>query len=132
MFAAFERRHPVLAFRGPAVGYALLIVVMSAIPGHEFPHLPFFSADKLVHTIEFGLFGILMYRAFRYPRPLWRPYALTLIVGIPFAALDELHQRFVPGRNCDPADFLFDIAGIALFAGLSALLHRRGQSGDAA
>ncbi len=129
MFAAFERRHPVLAFKGPAVGYALLIVVMSSIPGHEFPHLPFLSADKLVHTIEFGLFGILMYRAFRYPRPLWQPYALTLIVGIPYAALDELHQWFVPGRFCDFADFLFDIAGIVLFAGLSALLHRRRPSG---
>ena len=131
MFAAFERRYPMLAFRGPAIGYALLIVAMSSIPGHEFPDLPFFSADKLVHSIEFGLFGMLVYRAFRYPRPLWRPFTLTLIVGIPSAALDELHQLFVPGRQCDPVDFLFDIAGLALFAGLSALLHRECRLDDA-
>jgi VanZ family protein len=130
VFGAFERRYPVLAFRGPAIGYALLIVAMSSIPGHEFPNLPFFSADKLVHSIEFGLFGMLVYRAFRYPRPLRIPYTLTLVVGIPFAALDELHQLFVPGRHCDPVDFLFDIAGFALFAGLSARLHRESHLDD--
>jgi VanZ family protein len=124
LFTAFERKHPFLAYRMPALGYAVLIFVVSALPGYEFPELPFYSFDKLVHALEFGLFGILMYRAFRYRSSFSRPYLLTLCVGIPFAALDEVHQYFVPGRNCDPVDFIMDFLGLVIFTGISAWLHR--------
>jgi len=126
---AFEKRHPILAYRVPAFLYALVIFMMSAIPGYELPELPFWSFDKLVHALEFGLLGILLYRAFRFPRPFGSPYLLTLLTGIPYAASDEIHQLFVPGRNCDPVDFLVDAAGIALFAGISAVLNRGSGAG---
>ena len=123
MFTGFETRHPRLAFKLPAVAYMAVIVGMSSIPGHDLPDLGLWSFDKVVHAIEFGLLGILLYRALRFPRPVWRPYLLTLLIGIPFAALDEIHQLFVPGRFCDIYDFLMDVAGIVLFAGISARIH---------
>ena len=116
LFTTLERKHPFLAYRAPALAYILLIFVMSSIPGYEFPRLPFYSFDKLVHAFEFGLFGILLYRAFRFPRPFYRPYILTLCVGIPYAILDEVHQYFVPGRNSDPADFIMDVLGLVVLA----------------
>ena len=96
---------------------------MSSLPGYELPHLPFYSFDKIVHLIEFGLFGILLFRAFRYPRPFLHPYLLTLVVGIPYAAFDEMHQLFVPGRNCSAFDFIVDVFGLVIFAGISAKMH---------
>ena len=124
MFTDFERKRPFLAFRFPAIVYAAVIFAMSSISGSELPELPFFSFDKIVHTIEFGLFGILLYRAFRFPKPLKNPFAMTVLIGIPYAALDEVHQLFVPGRYCDPADFVMDVVGILVFAGISSKLNR--------
>jgi len=117
--------HAFAMFKTPAIVYAALIFFMSSIPGYELPDLPFWSFDKIVHAVEFGLLGILLYRAFRYPKPSARPYLFTILTGIPYAALDELHQLFVPGRNCDAVDFLMDVLGLIVFAGISARLHRR-------
>ena len=97
---------------------------MSSLPGDELPELPFYSFDKIIHAFEFGLFGILLFRAFRFPQPVTRPYFLTLAVGISYAALDELHQLFVPGRFCDVVDFLMDAAGLIIFAAISLHLNR--------
>jgi len=105
---------------------------MSSIPGDELPEMPFLSFDKIVHAAEFGLFGMLLYRAFRFPTMIARPYLLALAVGIPYAALDELHQRFVPGRYCSLGDFVMDVAGLILFAGISARLHRDGGASRSA
>ena len=124
ILTGFEKRNPFLAYRAPALGFAVLIFIMSSIPGYEFPDLPFYSFDKIVHTIEFGLFGMLLFRAFRYPKPLKHPYLLTLCTGIPYAALDELHQLFVPGRFASIADFVMDVLGLVVFAGISARLNR--------
>lgn len=43
-----------------------------------------------------------------------RVYLLWIgLIGILYAATDELHQYFVPGRSCDFTDWLADIAGLA-------------------
>ena len=109
---------------GPALSYAVAIFIFSSLPGSEIPHLPFPNADKIVHFLEFGLFGIFLYRAFRLYRPLKQPYLLTLAAGTPYAVLDEVHQYFVPGRNCSIADFAFDVLGLVMLAALFAWLHR--------
>lgn len=124
MSTDFEKANPFIAYKLPALLYAVLIFVMSALPGDELPDLSYFSLDKFVHAAEFGLFGILLFRAFRFPGPIWKPYLVTLLIGIPYAALDEIHQLFVPGRSCDVYDFVMDTAGILVFAAISRYLHR--------
>jgi VanZ family protein len=37
---------------------------------------------------------------------------LTLIISLIYAASDEFHQLFVPGRACTLSDFLTDSAGV--------------------
>ena len=43
-----------------------------------------------------------------------------------YGITDELHQAFVPGRLCDPADWLTDTLGASLGATLAAILVRGG------
>lgn len=38
-----------------------------------------------------------------------------------YAVTDEFHQSFVPGRVCDPADWLTDTLGAALGASAAVL-----------
>lgn len=112
-------------FCGPAIGYAFAIFIFSTLHGHELPNMHLLNFDKIVHFLEFGLFGMFLYRVFRLYRPFHRPFLLTLIVGVPYAALDEIHQYFVPGRECSGFDFAFDIIGLVVFAAVSVWQHGR-------
>lgn len=57
----------------------------------------------------------------------WAAVVLAIACASLYGITDELHQYFVPGRACDPADWLVDTCGAALgavlfrvFAGIAA------------
>ncbi|MFA6471552.1 MAG: VanZ family protein [Candidatus Latescibacterota bacterium] len=110
-------------FQGPAILYAIVIYIMSSFPGYTIPTIPFDYGDKVVHMLEFGLFGIFLYRAFRFPKPSFKPLRQTIAFGILYAASDEIHQLFVPKRFCDFYDFAADCIGLILFAYISSRLN---------
>jgi VanZ family protein len=62
---------------------------------------------KIAHAAEFAVLGFLLLRAVRRE-------GLSLLLGIAYAASDELHQHFVPGRQGSPLDFLIDAVGVAV------------------
>jgi len=118
-----EKRPVFLRYRAPALAYAMLIFAISSLPSSMLPKSNIFSFDKIAHFLEFGLFGIFLFRAFRYPEPRGHPVLLTFAAGILWAGLDEIHQYFVPGRQCDIGDFAADAAGLFFFTVLSSLLN---------
>ena len=69
---------------------------------------------KLAHAAEFAVLGALLVRAVAVERA-------ALALGIAYAASDELHQHFVPGRLGSPFDVLIDAVGVAI----GVLLWRR-------
>lgn len=123
MFTVSDRYKSLILYSSPAIGYAVLIFLISSIPGHSIPNFPFFSFDKMVHTLEFGLFGMLLYRSFFFHLSVSRPYFFTIAAGSSYAVLDEFHQYFVPGRSCSINDFFADFIGLVIFAGVSAYLN---------
>lgn len=100
----------------PVLLWAAAILVLTSVPspGVRTPS----GADKLVHLAVYGVLGVLLGRA-RAPGP--ASAAGVGALGVAFAAVDELHQRWIPGRTADPADWAADALGVA--AGL--LLHSR-------
>jgi VanZ family protein len=108
-----------LYYGGPVFVYAGLIFFLSSqsqFP-EEFPS--FFAFDKVVHFVEYYIFGWLLYRWFSSPDWVWGRRGvllMTLLVGIGYAVGDEWHQSFVPGRDASFFDALFDAAGIAVAA----------------
>ncbi len=102
-----------------ALLWAGLLYYLSDQPGLHMPQL-FSLQDKLVHLAVYAVLGALAMAS----RPLsaterrgieyWRVCVLVAI----YAALDELHQYFVPGRSADVLDWLADCAGVLLGAGL--------------
>ena len=89
------------------------------------PHVPEVrGGDKVVHAALYGGLAWLIARA--EPRLVRRAtsLALVLVALSAFAAVDEWHQLFIPGRSADVADWLADTVGAAL-ALLAAAVSRR-------
>ena len=71
--------------------------------------------DKLEHFIIFFVFGILLRLTAshsRYPSIRDNAMLVTLMIGIGYGALDEVHQMLVPYRFSSVDDFIADAAGI--------------------
>jgi len=112
----------------PALLYAGLIFLVSSIP--QIPtELPSFTlGDKLVHSLEFGVFGWLLWRS----ASRWRLSArqityliVILLVGAVYAASDEIHQLFVTGRDSNIYDWIADVIGLALGLTVSYIVSQR-------
>jgi len=101
----------------PVVAWAGMIFALSSIPdlGTELGTWDT-VLRKLAHLVEFAVLGALLYRA------VMREAAAALL-GSLYAATDELHQAFVPGRVGSPLDWLIDtigvLAGVVLLARLA-------------
>ena len=49
---------------------------------------------------------------------------LSLLIGIEYAILDEIHQLFIDGRAGKVADVLIDTIGVSIGICLAMLIHK--------
>lgn len=75
-------------------------------------HTPFGFYDKILHFLAFAFLTLIAYRAFCELDFKFSKIASTFIFCVSYAAIDELHQHFVPSRHGCIWDFLADLAGI--------------------
>jgi VanZ family protein len=113
---------------GPPIIWAAVILTLTSLPASEFAPVGAFAfpgADKLVHLALYGVLGALVARAIG-PTPSRNTLGAVLVGVAVFAAVDEWHQRFVPGRSPDVLDFVADLTGAtAGYAALTYMLRRR-------
>lgn len=90
---------------------------------------------KLGHFSEYAVLGALLTAALRIRHterqsPPFTRVWLPPLAALCYAATDEFHQRFVPGRSCELRDVMIDFSG-ALLGTLTVLcilhLHRKRQ-----
>ena len=111
-----------------ALAYAVLILIFSSIPDLSPPQLGFEYQDKFYHFIEYSIFSVLLFFALlNSQRDFLRKNVLliSLLIGASFGILDELHQKFIPGRQADILDFTADFVGVALIQICFWIYHRR-------
>lgn len=92
--------------------YWISIFVGTHIPGHSVPKVGL--SDKSMH---FGAFaGLAFLLAWAIPTrkgQYVRHILITFGVMVAYACLDELTQKFIPGRSCSIWDLLADVSGAA-------------------
>jgi len=67
------------------------------------------------HVFAFGTLGLLLLAAFAQPARIgFRHGVAAVVVATLYGIVDELHQRYTPGRTCSVADMLADGSGAAL------------------
>ncbi|MBN1913335.1 MAG: VanZ family protein [Candidatus Omnitrophica bacterium] len=100
----------------PVIFYAILIFLLSSIPGGNIPFL-FVGQDAVLHIIEYGILAILLNRLIKKQWPVlmsYRRFFLVFFISITYGISDELHQLFIPNRYCSGLDLAFDGAGILM------------------
>jgi VanZ family protein len=92
----------------PVVLWAGLIFGLSSIPGLSSGLGTWDEVlRKCAHVTEYAILGFLLLRAVGRELP-------ALLIGIAYAASDELHQHFVHGRHGSPVDVAIDAVGLVL------------------
>lgn len=117
-----------LARWGPALVIMAVIFVASATPGEDLPNGgPFdFLLRKGGHFLGYALLGAAYRRGLTWRRgPALRDLEVAILMALLYAASDEIHQRFTPGRTPAVSDVLLDGAGAAVGAAVWA--RRRGM-----
>lgn len=101
----------------PAIVWAGFIFYLSSIPDLKSGLEEFWDLvlRKFAHITEFAILFLLL------ARPLEKSLKWTLLFSLLYAASDEFHQSFVPGRWASLADFCFDAAGVFLGLFLKSL-----------
>jgi hypothetical protein len=84
------------------------------------------GASNLAHIPLFAGLAFFWFNTLSARREVsWWRYGLTFLGAGTYAALDEWHQSFVPGRHASVGDFLVDLASIGgMLLILSVQMHR--------
>ncbi len=82
-----------------------------------------FAVRKLAHFLIFTVLGLLAAAAFSVDLGTKEAFLAALALGIVYAAADEIHQAFVPGRACQLRDVLIDASGVLLGSGCFTLIR---------
>lgn len=107
----------------PLLVWIGVILTSTSIPNLSAPGPA--GMDKAGHLFLYGVLGILTIRAlWDFGQPS-RTVVMSLAAIAVFAAVDEWHQGFVPGRSADVADWIADVTGAVLGVGLNTALRLR-------
>ena len=113
----------------PLFIWIALIFIGSSIPqlSNEKIGMPP-GTDKVVHVVEYLVLAVLFFRGFGVRRLGKSVSVWLLVVAICLAvgAVDEYHQRFIPGRDSNLIDFASNALGIAVGTVIGAWRLRRG------
>jgi VanZ family protein len=125
-----ERRFFILFLRFwlPPLAYLTAIFTASMQPNLHAP-LEFQNGDKLIHVVEYLVFGLLLVRALRAHLRVGRPlFAAMIAMGfvVLTGVVDEyLVQAHIPGRQCSVFDLLADTVGGAIAQALYVTFARK-------
>jgi VanZ family protein len=116
-------QRPFFRYHLPAIMFAVVIFILSSIPKLNPPNLGFKVQDKFYHFVFYGAFGFLVARSFsflKFSQVFPKKYLFyAILFSVAYGLSDEIHQYYVPGRQCSFGDFLADsigaIAGIMVY-----------------
>lgn len=118
---SFRRYAPYLAAL-----WALIILVVSVIPGEDLPSLSIWEPDKVLHAFVYGVLTALIY--------ITRPQNAVFIKKLIFQAIllcilygffIELIQLVLPTRKFDILDALANTVGCFIAGGIILLISRK-------
>lgn len=118
-----------ILLRALSVLYALIVIAVSSWPYIRLPDIGIHWTDKLAHFSQYAILACLVAGGWARQggwsiwREQWRPVLFLIL----FAAIDEIHQIWIPRRAASVSDWVADSLGILVGFGLGLLLWFRRQ-----
>jgi VanZ family protein len=109
-----------LLLKLPAPLIAALIWTLSSQSSLPQPE-GIFGFDKIEHFLAYAVLAAaagLWISSGAWQRRGWGSLLLITGIAAAYGVIDEVHQAFVPGRNCSPWDWIADALGSAAGAAL--------------
>ncbi len=125
-----ENTKKFIKFWSPPFLYAILIYWLSSLERPFNIGLNIDNFDKLIHLLEYAVFGFLLIRAITVSAedmPFINVLVITFMVGTFCGFTDELHQSVVPGRDAVFSDFIFDSIGTLVGAVVFSVARKKGR-----
>ncbi len=106
--------------------YWITLLFFTSLPGKDLPDVKI--SDKIEHLLAFWILAILLKLTLilqdKFKKLKKHSSIFTLIIIGTYAAIDELHQLFIPGRSCDFFDWLSDFSGALIAVFVISLLFK--------
>lgn len=122
------QEHKVLLVYVPLAVYWGVIFTATTIPVDGLPKL-FNAQDKLEHFAAYFILEILLALTLhfqnKYVTLKLKPILFSLLFLSLYAALDEIHQYFIPGRYADIFDWIADVLGGTIAISLLRIFFRK-------
>lgn len=113
LYKILKERKGLLVYLPLAI-YWLVIFIATSIPIDPMPKL-FNAQDKFEHFAAYFILEILLALTLHFQNKFIKlkqnPILFSLILLTLYAALDEIHQYFIPGRYADIFDWSADVVG---------------------
>lgn len=119
----------------PALLMAGVIFYLSSQEKIDLPLDEISFNDLLFHGAGYFVFGVTLLLGAQpwggfHEKPA-RGLLILLCVGVLYALSDEIHQGFVPNRDCSLADFLADSVGVGMALAGGTFFHKKaGKNGS--
>ena len=104
------KNHKIINFL--TISFVSLMIIGSSLKGTSIPKSYIFTLDKLIHIVEYFIFGVLLY--FSIVGSAKYSIILSLILGTFYSFIDELYQSTVYARDASGFDVIADIIGLIL------------------
>lgn len=125
----------------PAIIMMAAIFTFSSIPSEDLPSFGGFdfSIKKFGHAFGYALLALAYQRGLKHTEPIQGSFispvlhknrsTVAWLLAILFAATDEFHQSFTPGRSPSLGDvFIFDNVGAILGLLINNLLNKKSKN----
>ncbi len=111
----------------PPLLWAGVILIGTSLPQDAVP-LQTAGIDKILHFTIYTVFAFLLTRQISEDTGPWRAVFGAVLITAAFGAADEWHQRFIPGRSTEFADWMADVSGAVAGAAIYAIFRGRHRS----
>jgi len=98
----------------PLIIYMAFMWFLSSQSGDKIQLVPIPFLDKVLHFLEYLIFGFLVARVISLPegkKSRIRLFISVIVIALIWGAIDELHQSFVPLRDANLFDLIADCIG---------------------
>ena len=120
----FLEKNKTLLVYWPLGIYWGIILTLTSLPGDDLPDVKI--SDKIEHFLAFWGLAVLLKLTLtlqdKYQKLKKYSALFTLLIVGVYAALDEIHQLFIPGRDCQFLDWVADFTGATVAVLLVGLI----------